>query len=73
MLREMNEESCSSEIVGDSDTDINNQEVQNCSVKEIESISLWLETFAGINPCAIIKKVSSWIKISAKNVSGAVH
>ena len=56
MLREMNEESCSSEIVGDSD-----------------SISLWLETFAGINPCAIIKKVSSWIKISAKNVSGAVH
>ena len=59
MLREVNEESCSSEIAGDSDTDIDNQEVQNCSAKEVENISLWLETIAGINTCAIIKKVSS--------------
>ena len=33
MPGEINEESCSSEIVSDSDTDLDNQEVQSCSAK----------------------------------------
>ena len=37
MLGEINEESCSSEIVSDSDTDSDNQEIQSCSAKQVEN------------------------------------
>ena len=38
MPGEINEESCGSEIVSDSDTDIENQEIQSCSAKLVENI-----------------------------------
>ena len=38
MPGEINKESCSSEIVSDSDTDIDNEEVQSCSAKQVEKI-----------------------------------
>ena len=37
MLGEINEESCSSEIVSDSDKDSDNQEIQSCSAKQVEN------------------------------------
>lgn len=37
MLWEINEESCSSEIVSDSDKDSDNQEIQSCSAKQVEN------------------------------------
>ena len=37
MLGEINKESCSSEIVSDSDTDSDNQEIQSCSAKQVEN------------------------------------
>ena len=40
MPEEINKESCSSEIVSDSDTDVNNQEVQSCSAKQVEEIRI---------------------------------
>ena len=49
MPGEINEESCSSEIVSDSDTDIDNQEIQVCSAKQVENIYSLLEIFSGIN------------------------
>ena len=49
MPGEINEESCSSEIVSDSDTNLDNQEIQSCCAKQVENIYSLLEIFAGIN------------------------
>ena len=54
MPGEINEESCSSGIVSDSDLD--NQEIQSCSAKQVENIYSLLEIFAGINFLAFVKK-----------------